>query len=122
MKLDEFTVEFEELVLFELLTLYYANQAHEFCVCLQVEFDENLFLKDKYLVTNLYVPVIYEQSYSHVRFESCSSDTLIMLHTHPYKSCLASNTDLETLEKSQLGNPNLVMLVMCEPGRFSVYR
>ena len=122
LKLDEFTIEFEEEVLFELLDLYYANQAYEFSVCLQGEFSENFLLKDSYYIDSLYVPLIYEQSYSHVQFESCSSDTLIMLHTHPYKSCLASSTDLDTLASSQILNPDMVMLVMCEPERFSVYK
>ena len=122
LELENFTVEFEEEVLFELLNLYYANQVTEFSVCLSGEFDSNLILKDKYAIDSLYVPVIYEQTYSHVRFESCNSETLIMLHTHPYKSCLASETDLNTLAESQLVNPELIMLVMCEPQRFSVYK
>ena len=122
LKLDEFTVEFEDVIPFDLLSLYYQNEGQEISVCMQGEFDSNLLLKDKYLITDLYVPEMYVQSYSHVSFESCSFDTLIMLHTHPYKSCLASSTDLSTLESSQRVNPDLVMLVMCEPGRFSAYR
>ena len=122
LRLENFTVEFEEEVLLELLGLYLANQETEFSVCLFGEFDSNLVFKDKYLISSLYVPEMYVQTYSHVRFESCSADTLIMLHTHPYKSCLASSTDLETLASSKLQNPDIVMLVMCEPERFSVYR
>ncbi len=122
LKLENFTVEFESDVLSELLGLYYANQETEFSVCLSGEYDSNLLLKDKYLISSLYVPTMYVQSYSHVQFESCSVDTLIMLHTHPYKSCLASETDLNTLASSQEQNPDVVMLVMCEPERFSVYR
>ena len=122
LKLENFTVEFEPEVLSELLGLYYANQKTEFSVCLSGKYDSNLLLKDKYLIDSLYVPVTYAQSYSHVQFESCNSDTLIMLHTHPYKSCLASETDLNTLASSQQRNPDMVMLVMCEPSRFSVYR
>jgi hypothetical protein len=121
LKLDNFTIEFEESVLSELLGLYYENQATEFSVCLLGEIDENILLKDKYLIDELYVPVTYLQSYSHVSFESCNSSTIIMLHTHPYKSCVASQTDLDTLESSQVFNQEMVMLVMCEPERFSVY-
>lgn len=122
LKLDDFTIEFEEESLFELLNLYYENQEVEFSVCLLGEFNENILFNDKYVINSLYVPTMYEQSYSHVNFESCNSSTIIMLHTHPYKSCLASQTDLDTLASNQEWNPNLVMVVMCEPGRFSVYR
>ncbi len=122
LKLDNFTLEFDDVVLSELLTLYYANQAEEFSVCLSGEFSENLIFKDSYYIDSLYVPEMYEQSYSHVRFESCDSSTIVMLHTHPYKSCLASSTDLDTLASSQEFNPDMVMLVMCEPERFSVYQ
>lgn len=121
LKLDNFTIEFEESVLSELLGLYYTNQATEFSVCLLGEINKNILLKDKYLINELYMPVTYQQTYSHVSFESCNSSTIIMLHTHPYKSCLASQTDLDTLESSQVLNPEMVMLVMCEPERFSVY-
>ena len=122
LKLDEFNVEFEEETLTELLGLYYENEGQEISVCLLGELSTNLVFKDKYLITDLYIPETYVQSYSHVSFESCSSDTLIMLHTHPYKSCLASETDINTLVANQEMNPDMVMLVMCEPQRFSVYK
>jgi hypothetical protein len=121
LKLEEFTIEFSESALNELLSLYYLNEGMEISVCMQGELDSNIVFNDRYLIDSLYVPEIYEQSYSHVNFESCSLDTLIMLHTHPYKSCLASETDLSTLARNQEVNPDIVMLVMCEPERFSVY-
>jgi len=51
----------------------------------------------------------------------CSAETKIMLHSHPYKSCVASDTDINTLAKTKKSNPDFLMVIMCEPARFSVY-
>src|SRR3989338_3423814 len=77
--------------------------------------------KTLYRITSLYTPKMYQQTFNHVVFEPCNKDTLIMLHSHPYKSCLASATDINTLQKTKQQNPNILMIVMCEPQRFSVY-
>ena len=75
-----------------------------------------------YTVDYAYTPRISEQSYHYVRHAPCDEDTIIMFHTQPYKSCLASSTDLNTLEKVKTRNPEVIMLIMCEQDRFSVYR
>lgn len=120
--LEEGVIIIEDLaIIFEdgtdelLQEIYLSEQEVEFSVCLIGE-----KVGKEYHITSLYQP---EQtaSFSHVSFESCSSETLIMLHSHPYKSCLASETDLETLERSQKENEDLLMVVMCESSRFSVY-
>lgn len=112
----EFLIIFESGTEEILEEWYFGEQEVEFSVCL-----EGYKNSDDYYVTYAYQPEMYSQSFNQVSFERCSEETLIMLHTHPYKSCIASDTDLETLENNQVDNPNLLMVVMCEPDKFSVY-
>ncbi len=114
--LDTFSIIFDEQTRKELQSIYFAEQKVEFSVCLSGEKEG-----DDYYITSLYQPLMYEQGFSHVFFEPCSEETMIILHSHPYKSCIASQTDLNTLEKSKEENPEVLMVVMCEPARFSVY-
>jgi len=114
--LDDFSIVFEDSSEDVLQDWYFAEQRVEFSACL-LGFKKS----GDYHITDLYKPKMFSQSYDHVSFESCSKDTLILFHTHPYKSCLASPTDLNTLEKTQKVNPDMIMVIMCEPERFSVY-
>lgn len=93
------------------------NPDFETVLCLQGE-----KAGDTYTITNTYQPLIYEQSFSHVRYSPCDKETVIMFHTQPYKSCLASATDMRSLERTKQRNPDVIMMIMCEGNRFSVYR
>ncbi|RME77282.1 hypothetical protein D6774_04970 [Candidatus Woesearchaeota archaeon] len=73
-----------------------------------------------YTITKIYKPE-QERSFRHVQFEPCSQETLILLHTHPRSRCIASNTDIATLRETQKANPEVLMVVMCEESRVSVY-
>jgi proteasome lid subunit RPN8/RPN11 len=114
--LDELSIIFTGETSNILQSLYFNEQEVEFSVCLQGTKIEN-----EYYITGLYSPTMLVQTFNHVQFEPCSDETLILLHTHPYKSCLASATDLRTLENMKLRNEDVLMVVMCEPARFSVY-
>jgi proteasome lid subunit RPN8/RPN11 len=113
----EFTIFFEGNSYDKLLQVYNPDLEYEISLCL-------LGTKkgDDYIVSSLYEPKIYEQTFDHVSFEACNQETIVMLHSHPYKRCVASNTDINTLASTQKVNPDVVMVVMCEPDRFSVYR
>ena len=74
-----------------------------------------------YSITDIYYPTMFDQTRTHVSFSPCPQNTVVMMHTHPFKSCLASDTDLNTLTQSQRTNPNVIMVIMCESMRFSVY-
>ena len=113
----EFLLIFENGVEKDLQELYFDEQKKEFSVCLKGDLTNG-----NYHIDSLYVPTMFEQTYNHVSFEPCDKDTIMMLHTHPYKSCVASATDMNTLRKMQSVNPEVVMVVMCESERFSVYR
>ncbi len=113
-QLEDFSIIFENGVEKELQEIYFNEQEVEFSVCLQGRKDGD------YYISSLYQPRMFRQTFNHVQFERCV-DSLILLHSHPYKSCLASETDLETLARSREENPDVLMVVMCEPSRFSVY-
>lgn len=100
----------------QLEQFYLEEQEVEWSACLQGEKQESW-----YIISALYQPEMFSQTFNHVTFAPCSEDSIIFLHSHPYKSCLASDTDLATLEKIQEKSPDTVMVIMCEPKRFSVY-
>ncbi len=114
--LEDFTIFFTKEVQEELQETYLSEQKVEFSVCLLGD-----KVNENYVITSLYQPKMFAQTFNHVRFEPCSVETKIMLHSHPYKSCVASETDINTLAKTKESNPNVLMVVMCEPARFSVY-
>ncbi len=110
------TVFFDAAALNTIQTEYANNQKAETSLCLLGSIQDNY-----YHITSAYKPVIITQSFSQVTFVPCSNDTIIMFHTHPYKSCIASDVDLNTLKENKLNNPYLLMIIMCEPSRFSIY-
>lgn len=121
-ELEDFSIVFENSTYEELKSFYFEEQEVEFSVCLLgYKQEENVEAKTTYYITSLYQPKIYSQSLRRVSFESCSKDTLIILHTHPYKSCIASQADILALNKTREVNPDALMVVMCEPARFSIY-
>ncbi|MBS3127161.1 hypothetical protein J4228_03275 [Candidatus Woesearchaeota archaeon] len=117
LELDEFTIFFLNETDEELQNIYLHQQDVEFSVCLQGFIEQG-----DYYITSLYQPVMHEQKFDHVSFEPCSAESLLLLHSHPYKRCTASDTDLATLKKTQERNPDTLMVVMCEPRRFAVYK
>lgn len=124
--LKEKTLETEELVLrFEnqtyskLKEFYLQEQKLEWSACLsgEVEWGE----KKTYYLTSIYQPPMHQQVFNQVSFASCSAETLVLLHSHPYGRCIASEEDLKTLRKSQQENPLVVMVIMCDLEEFGVY-
>ncbi len=114
--LNNFEVIFDQDTLAELQTIYFNEQKVEFSVCLSGE-----KRGPDYYINSLYQPKMFEQTFNHVNFAPCNQETLLLLHSHPYKRCTASETDLNTLRKTQESNPDILMVVMCEPSRFSIY-
>lgn len=113
----EFILFFEGDSFSKLSEIYNPDLGHEISLCLIGDKKG-----DDYVISDLYEPKIFEQTFDHVLFEPCNQDTIVMLHTHPYKQCIASDTDMNTLASTQKVNPDVVMVVMCEANRFSVYR
>lgn len=115
LELAEFSIYFEEGTAEWLESMYFQEQKNEFSVCLLGSQREG-----NYYINSLYRPE-QRQSFNQVVFAPCSPVALIILHTHPYKRCAASETDLRTLNKTKERNPEVLMVVMCEVKRFSVY-
>lgn len=116
LELSDFNVIFNDVALLKVKESYLNNPEVETSLCLIGEKKGR-----DYFISDAYTPIIFEQSFRHVSHEPCDSRTIMMFHTHPYKSCLASSTDLNTLKRSQLNNPDMLTIVMCEPNKFSVY-
>lgn len=100
----------------ELIDYYNENKEKEFKVCLMGNFENG-----DYFIYEVYKPKIIFQTYTQVESYPCPSDTLIDMHSHPYRSCLASNQDLKNLERLKINNPNALMAIMCEKERFNFY-
>ncbi len=99
----------------QLLQWYNDELSLEIVVCLKGSKEGS-----NYLINELYKPTTYAQAYNHVRFAPCE-ESVVLLHTHPHKRCIASETDINTLKDSQKINPDLLMAVMCEGDRISIY-
>lgn len=95
---------------------YQEVQLVETSVCLK-----GFIYNQTYAVQEIFRPRIIMATFNSVTFEPCPQDTIVMLHTHPYKSCLASDQDKETFAKNKENNPDLLMLVMCEERRYTLY-
>lgn len=92
------------------------EQLVETSVCLKGRIYNNT-----YAIQEIFYPKIFQATFTSVHFEPCPNDTIIMLHTQPYKSCLASEQDFITFEESKAKNKKLLMLIMCEERRYTLY-
>ncbi|MCC7573971.1 hypothetical protein KO361_00060 [Candidatus Woesearchaeota archaeon] len=110
---NEVIVSFDDETLFFLQELY-NPLGDERAVCLLGEVKGN-----EYFVEGYYKPRVFERAWNYVSHAPCSDDTIIMLHTHPFKRCAPSSTDKNTLRNTKFVNPNIIMLVMCGAERFS---
>lgn len=114
---DGYKVVFENDTFQGLRENYKEKSALEFVICMKGSFNNKT-----YLIESFYEPEIYSRTFNHVSFESCDNESLVLLHSHPHKHCVASNTDINTLRKMQEVNKETLMMVMCEFDRISVYR
>ena len=114
--LDTFSVMFTGDTYEELQEYYNKDLSVEMVVCLKGTTEED------YIIDEIYQPEIIEQTYNHVSFKPCSEDTLILLHSHPFRHCIASQQDLITLASLKEKNQKSIMVIMCEQDRFSIYR
>lgn len=116
---NELILIFEKDTYTQLKHFYLQEQKAEWSACLsgKVELGE----KNTYHLTSVYQPPMHQQVFNQVSFTSCSAETLVLLHSHPYGRCIASEEDLNTLRKSQQENPLIVMVIMCDLEEFGVY-
>ncbi|MFW6231221.1 MAG: hypothetical protein ACOC32_04330 [Nanoarchaeota archaeon] len=113
-----FRIKFTGETLNQLKQAWKDNPYRETALCLRGKADGNTFR-----IASVYEPVIYEQSARHVIHAPCDPGTTVLIfHTQPYKRCIASQTDMRTLEHVQERNPDVGMMIMCEENRFSIYK
>ncbi|MBT3691221.1 hypothetical protein HOG16_03200 [Candidatus Woesearchaeota archaeon] len=113
--LDDFSIIFTQNTYEELQGYYDKDKSVEMVVCLKGE------ISNDYIIDEIYQPEMITQTYNHVTFKSCSTDSIILLHSQPFRHCIASEQDLITLEDVKQRNKDILMVIMCEPDRFSVY-
>lgn len=100
----------------QLKKIYLSNQRVEFKACLKGN-----KLDNTYFVNSLYIPKTFSQKFNQVVSEPCSSDSLVSLHSHPYKSCSPSQQDFNSFNEFKKQNKEALMIIMCEPNRFSIH-
>ena len=86
---DGKTIQLDKDVYKQLQKIYFANQEHEFKVCLFGEVSE-----DTYFIKSVVEPKVFSQSPFHVSAEPCAPSAIIDLHSHPFQKCIASAADI----------------------------
>ena len=115
--LDEtHSIIFTKEIFKQLQSAYLAEQQKEIKVCLTGTKNE-----DDYLVTGMYMPAVHSHSFNQVRAQLCDEDTIIDLHSHPYRSCIFSDVDISSLDIIRTINPDMILALMCDVDRFNVY-
>ena len=117
MTYKEYTITLSTDVYHDLRHLYFANLQHEFKACLAGTQQEH-----HYTITSLSVPFIISQSVFQVVSSACKENTLIDLHSHPYKHCAFSDQDINSYRAMKKNDPDILLGLMCEPDRFTFYR
>ncbi len=110
------TIVFQGNTYDELVELYRDNQEHEFKSCLKGRVEGN-----NYIVSEVMQPEVHSAHVYRVVSDPCPVGTIIDLHSHPYQRCIASQTDLDSLERIKKDNPKMLLAVMCTEERISFY-
>lgn len=97
--------------------LYDNNRGVEFKACLG-----GSIVNGDYFIDEIVYPKIYSQKYNQVVAEPCPGSSLIDLHSHPEKHCIASQQDMKNFEELKKKKPEALMVIMCEEDRVNVYK
>ncbi len=101
----------------QLKELYLKNQKAEFSVCL-IGYTEN----KNAIVASIKEPRTISSSVFHVTSDLCDDKAVVALHTHPYKSCIFSQEDIQYYRYFKERNPEGMIALMCAPDKFTLYR
>ena len=111
----EFSISFLDKT-YELFKNYYLENADvEISACLIGDKENNYFINE------IYSPEVITQSVNSITFKSCPKETIIWLHSHPYKRCIASKQDIWLLNKQKNKNSDMLMIIMCSTTQFNIY-
>jgi hypothetical protein len=100
----------------DLRGIYLENQKVEFKACLKGNKKGRV-----YSITEIYIPVTYFQKFNQVIAEPCSEDSLVSLHSHPFRRCIPSEQDFRSFNEFKKRQQEGLMIVMCEDSRFGIY-
>jgi len=115
-EVDDYSIIFDDGPLEGLNELYVNNKELEFKACLGGE-----IVDGDYYINEIVYPEMYSQKYNQVVAEPCPADSLIDLHSHPEKRCIASQQDMKNFEAMKERNPDALMVILCEEDRMNVY-
>jgi len=116
-ELGEVTIMFKNDVLDELKQFFLDNQMTEMKACLTGEVADST-----YKVDSFYIPEIHFKTPISVSSALCNQETIITLHTHPFRNCLFSYQDITSYMYYKRINPKAMTAVMCDLDRFAFYR
>ena len=121
---EELTLQYKEYAIhfspesYETLHKFYqGNLQHEFAACLQGTYAEKT-----YAVTSIKVPDLFSQSVFAVVSGACDQQTIIRLHSHPFRRCVFSPQDIFNYQQIRQQQGDIMLGLMCEPTRFTFYR
>ena len=109
-------VMFRSEVLENLKQFYIENQMTEIKMCL-TGYVEN----EEYRVTGFYAPITHFKTPISIRSEACNDETIITMHTHPFRNCLFSYQDIVSYTYYKRLNPKAITAIMCDLERFAFY-
>jgi proteasome lid subunit RPN8/RPN11 len=115
----ETKVVFSEELYLSLFDMFVNNQGHEFKACLYGTLETLNSGLVIYSLNDVVIPEIYEQDVYHVVSAGCDSETLVSMHSHPYKKCLFSAQDVRSYQEFLEDAPHALMAIMCEEDRFA---
>ena len=107
-------VQFTPEVYMQLQEIYSQEPVNEFAVCF-FGTRTDLF----YVLDRLEVPVMQEQTVSHVRFSSCPAHAFVVLHRHPEDHCLFSAQDVLSHQLLRARNPHALSALLCGSREFA---
>ena len=96
---------------------YLANQHREIKACLYGKREANALY-----IHSVEFPKIVDADVIHIESYACPIDAIGDIHSHPIHSCIASQTDIKTLEQRRSYDPDYVMLIMCARNRFALVK
>jgi hypothetical protein len=107
---------FEKDVYENLKDFYFNHQLAEESICLTGEVKNN-----NYIITSFHLPRTVFKTPISISSERCSQNTIVTLHTHPFKNCLLSIQDILSYNAYRKTNPKAITGVMCDTDRFAFY-
>lgn len=110
------TIEFEGNVFISLVQHYVANDGNEIKACFMGDREG-----DKITLRQIEFPKVHNSYYNYVKADPCPKETLLSVHSHPNRRCRPSTQDMNNYEQLKIYNPDLIVAVLCEQGRFYFY-